>query len=278
MSPFQFNTEGISLTKSEQKIIDHVYKHIPHIPFLSITELSKQLNISVATLSRFVNHLGYQNYKGLKNSIVAADTISPADKLNNTLNNDDFASFSGLLSKQITYLIKTQQNLSTQAVDLAVETIVKTDTIYIFGKGAASGLAKLLAFRLNRFSKKIFILPPSGSELFEQLANIRKGDLIILFGFNKMPVEAKILLAHRKEIGYSTLLFTDTLYCSEETTGDINLFVYRGEPEHYHSMVAPTALIDTLVLQIAKALKQESIESLNKLYQLKEKYGKKILR
>ncbi len=279
MRDFRFNLEGVALTKSEEKIVNYIYNHLAMIPYLSIDKISKELNISAATFSRFVRHIGYADLKDLKASIIDHENMAtPAVKLKHTLLMSEGNTITELFKRQENYLARTVENLSEEDVHKAVQVFSEKQNIYLFGKGAASGLVELLAFRLNRFQKNAIMLPSSGSELFEKMISIKKDDLIVLFGFYRMPAEARVVLKHARTIGCETILFTDMLYSDEEQRADINLFVYRGELREYHSMTAVTALIDTLVIMTAQLLGDESVQKLADLYQLKEKYSAVIPR
>lgn len=279
MSNFRFNTNELTFTKSETKIINYIYEHLSMIPYLSIIQISNELNISIATISRFVRHTGYESYKDLKAAIMEHENVStPAIKLQKTLLNSNSTTISKLIKLQEKYLEKTIEKLSEDDLNSSVYHILNSENIYLFGKGSSVGLAELCAFRLKRFNKNTFLFSSGGSTIFEDLVNIRKGDLIILFGFYKMPVETKVIITHAKEIGCNTILFTDQLYLESYLKGNINFYVYRGEINEYHSMTAPTALIDAIVIMVAKKFEEDSVENLSKLYRLKEKYKNQIPR
>lgn len=279
MSDFRFNTDNLVLTKSEEKIINYIYENLSMIPFLSIVQISEELDISIATLSRFVRHVGYENYKDLKSAIIEHEkSPTPASKLQKTLSQKSSTDIRSLLKIQEEYLNKTSENISEQDVYKSIDYILNSENIYLFGKGASKGLAELLSFRLKRFNKKVFLFNSGGSTIFEDLAHINKKDLIIIFGFHKTPIEAKVILEYSKESRCKTILFTDQLYLEENLKGNVNFYVYRGEVKEYHSMAAPTALIDSLIILLAKKLEQESVDNLSKLYKLKEKYKNEIPR
>ena len=63
--------------------------------------------------------------------------------------------------------------------------ILSADTVWIYSKGASVSMAELLRFRLNRFGKRVMLLPPGSSELFEHMNFFTEKDLVILFGFQK---------------------------------------------------------------------------------------------
>ena len=113
-------------------------------------------------------------------------------------------------------------------------------------------------------------------ELLEGLAPVRGEDLVILFGFSKISAEGSIILEYQKSAGYQTLLFTGQFYQEEEKQADIKLFVFRGEENEYHSMSAPAAVVDALVVSVSSQLGAKAVENLDNVRKLKEKYSKKM--
>ena len=90
-----------------------------------------------------------------------------------------------------------------------------------------------------------------------------------------------MILKYQKQAGYRTLSFTSRSYLPEDEQADMNLFVYRGEAKEYHSMTAPAALMDALVVAVAlsqsvvavsEKLGDEAVRRLSNLHQLKKAY------
>ena len=82
-----------------------------------------------------------------------------------------------------------------------------------------------------------------------------------------------MILAYQKEAGYHTLAFCSRSFVPEEERADIQLFVYRGEAKEYHSMTAPAALVDALVVAVSERLGEHAVENLSHLYRMKKKYA-----
>ena len=280
MTSFQFPTERISYTKAEKKIINYIYQHPSAVIFMSIQQLSEALGISESTISRFSRHAGYEDFKALKHHLqksLEPDVLSPADKISRTLHTDEASSFKKLLQKQIEYMEDTIRQLDFSAASEAAGLLASASQTHIFGKGASRSLAQLLHFRLGRFGKSVHMIRSAGSEIFEDLIHIRSGDCVLLFGFQKVPLEVRVILDYAKKQEASTILFTSQIYDSPENRAYINLYAYRGQPEEYHSMTVPTALADALVVLTADAMDMP-VDTLNQLHQLKESYSKEIPR
>lgn len=263
-----------SLTKNEKKLVDYIYQNLQQFPLMSIQDISKNTNISEATISRLPKHLGYKNFKEMKQKL--AFDISPANKMTSAMAQEH--SFSKYLMLQKDHLDRTIEYLNLDELNEIVDKIITGKTIYVFAKGASICLGELLAFRLRRFKKQVIIMPSSGSELFEILPMIKPDDFVILFGFMKTPIEGQVVLEFCKQKGIKTMLMTSRLIEDEKKLADYNIYVYRGEETVYHSMTVPVAVIDALIIEVAKVGGNEYMKSVDDIYQLKEKYKIKIQR
>lgn len=259
------------LTRAEQKILDYINTNTDTFLFLSIGQLARQLNISDATVSRFARHAGCRDFKTLK-GMVMEQASGPVLKMATTLSEDDVFSPESWLERQQLYLQKTAEQLSSVDFERAVEALVSARRVFIHGKNASASLAQMFCFRLRRLGIEVSLLPSGGSELLEGVAQAGKGDLVVMFSFSKLSREGQILLEQSRYAGYQTLSFVGRTCLPDEEQADITLFAYRGGEREYHSMTAPAALLDALVLSVTGRLGKKGAESLRRLHQLKKKY------
>lgn len=267
----QLPISASALTRAEQKILDFINTNTDTFLFLSIGQLAKRLEISDATLSRFARHAGCRDFKALK-TLVMEQASGPVVKIAGTLHREEHFSPVGFLQQQQLYLQKTAEQLDEATFDRAAQIIAQAKRILIYGKKASSSLAQLIYFRLRRLGLQVSLLPSGGSELLEGLGQIGEGDLVILFSFSKLSREGKILLEQGRRAGYQTLAFVSRTCLPPEESADMNLFVYRGTEKEYHSMAAPTALLDALVVAVTKQMGADGVAALKTLHELKKTY------
>ena len=93
-----------------------------------------------------------------------------------------------------------------------------------------------------------------------------------MFSFSKLSREGRIILEHSKTAGYRTLAFVSRTCIPPEERADISLFAYRGEEKEYHSMAAPTALLDVLTVAVTGRMGRRGTDSLERLHHLKASY------
>ena len=231
------------LTRADQKILDYINTNTDAFLFCSIGQLARQLQLSDATVSRFARHAGCTDFKALKGMVM-----------------------------ELLYLQKTARQLSREEFEQAAQALTQAGRIFLHGKNASAPLAQMLAFRLRRLGLQVSLLPSGGSEMLEGLVQAREGDVVVMFSFAKLSREGRIILDRSKEAGYRTLAFVSRTCIPAEERADISLFAYRGQEQEYHSMAAPTALLDALVVAVSQQLGSRGNEALENLHQIKKKY------
>ena len=263
-------------TKSDEKILEFMESHTDEFLFMSIGEVAKRLEVSEATISRAARHLGYRDFKEMKNEIIGQKTgKGAAGKIAGTLLKTQGFDIGKWFAMQQECLSSTLENFDQKEFSRAVSQIQSARNIYIHGKNASASSAQLLFFRLRRLGYKVFMVPSGGSEVIEGIVHAGEGDLVIIFSYSKVSVEGKMILEYAKIAGYTTMAFTSRLYAPQEQRADINLYVYRGEKEEFHSMTAPAAMIDALILVLSEKDQGDTAENLLKIQKLKEKFKQK---
>lgn len=276
---FIFPEANIDYTKNEQLILHFITENPTLFLSMSITQLATKLSVSDATISRFAKHCGYKDYKDLKLSIAnQLEHPSPAAKMQKTLKEDSASELQSFVELQQLHLQKTLELIDMNAFRQSIHHITCANHIYIHAKGASKSLADLLLFRLNRFGQKVILLPSGGSEIFERLGHIKKDDVIIMFPFQRISKEDQVLLKYGKKTEAKTILFTSQLYSKWDSYCTAQLYIYRGEPNEYHSMTAAMAVLDALIVSIFAELEPSASSTLEHIHQLKKEYSEDIPR
>lgn len=272
--PITFPSMPEKLTANEAALLEFINQHSDRFLFLSIAQLAETLSMSEATVSRFARHVGCRDFKHLKQVVLAQTQTrtGPADKLAATLAEGDGAPLPHWLEQQRYCLEKTEALLDPAEFHRAVQAIVEARRVFVYAKNASRSMAELLRFRLRRIGIDVRLLAGAGNELLEGLAAAGPGDLVVVFSFSKRSTEGAILLDWQREAGYRTLLFTGQLSPLPDPQPDIRLFVYRGEANEYHSMAAPAAIVDALVLGVSAKLGDRAVDRLARLRALKQRY------
>ncbi|MNH98607.1 putative HTH-type transcriptional regulator YbbH [compost metagenome] len=275
-----WNTE--TLSPAQYKIADYIQKNLQTVLFSTEQEIGDALGLSIASVSRFWRSVGFKNIKDFKAHVreqLEVTAVTPAGKMKSIMDKADDNALPGqLLDVSIRNLEETVQHYSSEDVETSVSALLSANIIYLYGPGPSAGLVELMHYRLRRFGLSIRRLDRGGSELFEDLLHISKEDLVVIFGFVRLLPEAKVIVQHAKEQGYRTLLITDRLISDFSDQTDIALFASRGETWEFHSMIAPTFLIENLIIAVGKRNQEAHLHKLDELNKLRKKYGSELPR
>ena len=264
--------DELQLTKSEIKILEFIETNYDDFLFMSIIELAEKLEISEATISRFVRKIGAADFKSLKTLVLDKSPYMAAEKMKTTLASSEDLNLDSYLSKQIENIKKTLDHIDTKQFDQACKLIAQKNKIYIYAKHAGKSLATLMYTRLNRIGIDPWILPSGGTEFVESLSKLAQDDLLIVFSFSKISREDKIIFDYKKGVKFKVIQFTSRLYHDKDKAGDLNLFVYRGERNEYHSLTVAVALVDAMIVKVTELKGEKSLERLEKIKELKNSY------
>ena len=265
------------LTSTEQDIVEYIAAHRDEFLCMTIGQLASALHISEARGSRFARHVGCEDFKHLKRTVVE-QTIrrGPVQKLSNTLQAKEGDILAAWMEQQRYNLQKTLDLLDRDAFAAAVTTLLGARKIFLHARNASRAPAVLLEYRLRRIGLDVEQLPSAGSELAERLAAIGPQDVVVLFGFAKVSQAAGVILDRQQQAGYRTILFTSRVWHVEGPRADIEFFVARGEEKEQHWMSPPIWGAEARRLALSAKRGGAALARLDEIKQLKTAYKDRL--
>lgn len=251
------------------------FTKLDDIPYMVEEDLAKACQVSISTVSRFWAEIGAQSLKDFRQRVKDEVLISPARKLQSAF--DKWGPSSGAETSLLAgadYLQQSAERLEQAEFDRAVSMLTSGGKVYLYGPGSAESLSVLMDFRLTRFGVQVRRLDRGGHELFDNLIHIAIQDVIVIFGYVTESPEIKVLFDFAAERGCKTLLITDLVVSDMLDKADVSIYTARGELWEFHSMVAPIAMIEALVVAVGKLREQEALANGEELHQLRRRYEK----
>ncbi|MEK3785563.1 MULTISPECIES: MurR/RpiR family transcriptional regulator [Paenibacillus] len=272
-----FDWDLDKLSKNQKKIANFIEKNTNRIAYLTEQEMADQVRVSIASISRFWRVIGYKNFKEFKQMLADNPDITPAYKIQNLINKVDGEDLPGqMLKLGVQYLTETADALSRPDFHRAIAALREAQRIYVYAPGPSQGLGELLSFRLKRYGMHIINMGMGGHEMYESLMHLQPADVVVVFGFSNILPETKAIMQIGKQVGYKTVFITDFMVSDMLNEADIVLYTYRGKLSDFHSMVAPTVLVESLIVGVGQAEKENIIPKLNYLNQLRKQYASLI--
>ncbi len=266
-----------SLSRNQRKVADYISNDRIAASFDSITELSRKIGVSEASLVRFAKQLGYKGYPSLRKELQAEykNTSGTASRVSDAVTTVGERTFPDSMFQHDIELIKeTQASLTKTSFTQAVSMIFRAKKIFIIGFRAAFALAYFLHFRLIRIGLDArLITVTGGTSLVEQLAQLRKGDLVISLGFDETPRETKITMDFAKKQRIPVLGITHTP-TSEIARSSTLCLLGRRLPHTTQSLAASMSLLNVLAIAVAARNKGKTLRQLRRLDTIEQQYSK----
>ena len=197
-----------SLTKSGRAVAEYLMHHSDEAQYLSISSLAKECKVAEATVFRFCRALGFDGYHEMRIALAQANaTGSPL----NPREPEPGATTSTLCEHASALFLNaingTQNALSTEAVDQAVELMQNAKQVFCLGQGGSMLLANDICARFASLSTKF---RTAGDSHFQLLTAslLTPEDVVLFVSYSGATRDMMETLRTAKNAGAKIILLT----------------------------------------------------------------------
>ncbi len=268
-----------SLSKNHKKLADYFIDHFDAIPFLSVQQIAESTLLSVASVVRFAQKIGFNGYlemreeisQNLQEQISKKELFALIDSKND-LKEDHFTL---IANQEIKNISETVNLIDRKNFDESVKIILQSKRIYTVGLGISYLLAEILAYQLSQVANITSNFSHSHSSFLEQLLYVNKDDVIITLSFPPYSMETidAAKFAQKKKI--KVIAITNKTSAPISRFSDVQLIVKSENLLFTNSFSAISVLINAIATECAlknRINTNKIVAELNKLVN-KTKYS-----
>ncbi|MEJ7870934.1 MAG: MurR/RpiR family transcriptional regulator [Rubrobacteraceae bacterium] len=234
------------LSKNDRRIVDHVRDNPGELAFHTSESLAQSAGVSQAAAVRFARRLGYRGFAELR-SLALEDlqngVQSPADRFRT----DGRKPSGHRFAWDIENLLKTASFVEDE-LPKAAAAISQAATVYVLGDRESYGLASFLHRRLHTILANVRLIEPSFAD---DITCVRDSDVVVACLFRRYSRLTVALVEKAREAGARIVLVTDGENHDSASAQDQVLVAATESPRFQWSMVAPLAVIESLVVEVA---------------------------
>jgi len=255
-----------------QKILSNYEEYV----FLTVNEAASLLNVHKSTLVRLAQGLGYEGYADFRYQLqlLFRQEITPGEKLGHSLadiQKDNL--YEQVVETETQYLKESRKTIHTEDIHAAAEMLLNAKRIFVCGTGPQGFLADLLEFRLRRFHLDIQAVKEEGRAIFERLQLLEKDDVLMVINYGAFEKDHLDAISIANDVGCPVILLTETVAKELADGATLTLAARRGPAAIYHSNIVPLVIASSIVLDIARMRAPEVLSSIERLHELRRKYG-----
>ena len=264
-------------SKSQKIISNYILENYDKAAYMTASKLGATVNVSESTVVRYAIELGFEGYPEFQHALqeivrTKLTSFQRMEVTNNLIGDGDV--LTKVLLSDIDKIKRTVEEIDRQAFDDAVNSIVNAKHIYILGLGSASMLARSLNHSLRMIFDDInFVMESSAAEIYEQMLNIGKDDVLIAISFPRYSKRVVNTVAFAKKAGAGVIALTDSEASPIVASADQALYARSDMASFSDSLVAPLSVINALVVAVSRKKQDELTVRLHQLEQIWEEYN-----
>lgn len=264
------------LSKGQKLIAEYILKSYDKAAFMTAAKLGVSVGVSESTVVRFANELGFSGYpklqKALQELIKNKLTTVQRLELSNDYISEGYA-LKGVLKADIENIRATLEKINYNTFEDVVNKIFEAKRIYIIGLRSSTALAEFLGFYLNIILQNVKTVGHGISDIFEQMINVEKGDLVIGIGFPRYASRTIDALAFAQDRGADVVAITDSLLSPLASKADYSLIAQSNMASFVDSLVAPLSVINALIIAVGMREKESITTTFNDLENIWKQYN-----
>ena len=197
------------LHPAERRLGDFLCDFPGEVASYSAQELAALAHVSKATVSRFIQRLGYENYEEARRHARADKQTGSRLFLATATDSGGEQSLSSHVAKGVANIEATFLAISETQVTAAATAILGARKVWVIGFHASHSFATYLQWQMTQVIENISAIPGGGQTLGEHLVSIDHDDVVILFGLRRRVSLMEPILAQLEKSGARLLYITD---------------------------------------------------------------------
>lgn len=259
-----------SLSEAHKKVAEFVIDNLEKATFASLSDMAAQIGVSDATLIRFAQEFGFHGFKEFREHL--ADYIRkiiytklPAG--------DGGGRESGSVVDRVAgadtrYIQRTMAGVDRDRFDRLVTSVVKAGRVFCMGWRISSFLAEFMAFQLRRLSYDTRAIIRERRTLLEQVLDLDKGDLLIVFDMMLYSTEVYEAVEYVgiNRPGVQIVTVTNDPLAQIVQFADLSFFIDMAGHGEFSiiSLTAPMSFINATVEGVVQAEPKRAASSLTR--------------
>ncbi|HJC89435.1 MAG TPA: MurR/RpiR family transcriptional regulator [Candidatus Mediterraneibacter excrementigallinarum] len=264
------------LSKGQKRLADYVRQNYDKAVFLTAARLGEIVGVSESTVVRFATQLGYKGYPGFQKALeeLVRNKLNSIQRMEVTYGRISQSEIlETVLHSDIEKIKQTLSAIDHKAFNLAIDTILGAEKIYVIGIRSCAPLASFLSFYLNLVCQDVTaVTTNSSSEIFEQLIRINEKDVIIGISFPRYSMRTLKALEFASNRQAKVITLTDSVHSPMNLYSSCNLIARSDMASIVDSLVAPLSVINALIVALCMKKQDEVVSTLETLEKIWGEY------
>lgn len=261
-------TQLDTLSSTERQLANFVLEFPGELAGYNGNELAELAGVSPSTVSRFVRHIGYENYEEARRHVrEEKQSGSPLFQKHAGGKPGDPVEVHAQVSEA--NLKNTFARLTASQLDEIVKAILRADQVLIFGTRSSHAFAVYLRWQIIQAVPRVTAIPGPGETLAEHMATLGERDCVIVFGTRRQTGQMATVLKAAGAVRAKLLFISDhTSPDHPEATWSVQCDCRGpGALDNHVAVMALCDLIATLVIEGSGAAGRKRLAAIEQAHE-----------
>lgn len=252
-------------TPAQKAIAEFILHNPESLLFMSISKMAENSQVSMASIVRFCNVIGFDGYTQLVKEAQheLRGQLSTLGRFKITTNRNSTqilkesesvneSAFSRILSHEIENLNRLAETIEVEDFNKAVELIEKADRIIVLGCMASASLAAHMGRMLCKVIPEVDIVDNDGILDSAKFLRLTSRSVVFVIAFPRYPAVTVRLVKTAVERKCHIVSITDSHLSSISGIGELTFHIRIGIPSFVDAYAAPLTFINALCTEVAE--------------------------
>ena len=197
------------LHPAERRLGDFVCDFPGELASYSASELASLAHVSNATVSRFIQRLGYENYDEARRHARAEKQTGSRLFLSTSADSSAGQSVAAHVAQGIANIEASFLAITETQINAVATALLDARKVWVIGFRSSHPFASYLQWQLTQVIENIVAIPGPGQTLGEHLVSLDERDVVILFGLRRRIARIDPMLDQIEKSRAKLLYITD---------------------------------------------------------------------
>lgn len=229
------------------------------VALLSMRELSATVGLNPSTFTRLARSLGFDDYAGLRQVVVDRIRARGHDSFSRQARKyvastkgqgrDTLpATLQDLQRSIVANINQAYSDASLQNVVTAAKLLAEGRQVYLIGARSCEALTMFFRYAARLFSDKVVMHTGLSDTRSDGFRFMKRGDVVLALTFEPYTRTTGEALQRASALGAQIILVTDSMLAPNADLAALHLVAPVNTASFFHSLSAPLALLDALLL------------------------------
>ena len=258
--------EQTAFSPAQRQVAAYILENSNQVPFLSISDLAKNIGVSDNSVIKFCNGLGYERFAEFKKDLSQRlrDEVFMTKKLSNTSAENDFLAGSLAECNMV-----VQDTLSDPSNAVALEKLLKmvdkANRIFIVGGRASGFIAGYFANALRYLGLQIVDVSMVMGDFWNNFSMAQKGDMVIAISLPRYTAQVVDAVISAHNDGIPVALITDKGLSPALPYADAAFHCSMISDSYFPNYTGVLSIIGAICHAVSASRKEEATDHIKKV-------------